>query len=465
MNQPLFEASRALPSGWRNPWRPLLLGLSLWLLWCTDAFAHGVAEGDKGYIQEITGVHLLPFVYLGAKHMVTGYDHLLFLFGVIFFLYRLKDIGALRHAVRHRPLDHAAARRATSASSVSSYLIDAIIGLSVVYKALDNLGAFQRWFGFQPNTKAATLVFGLFHGFGLATKIQDYEISPDGLVPNLLAFNVGVEIGQLLALGAILIVMGFWRRTAQLPAARLHRQRRHDDRRLRADRLPAHRLLRLLTPVRRTRPMYNTDLPTRAELPTHAPAAALDRHRRAGRGRRDPRHRRAAGRIRHRPDRRRPRAGPDGDGRDQGLARRRGGGRSSGPPTSASQAKPAVGARGPPVTSSRSADRQSRRHRRWRHRRQRHEMTVTLSPARRPRSSWTCARAPACATSGPPPACQSTSTPTATRVNAPKDFYHGYGKGRNKTGDAGTLQAAFDGKHGWFWRNRGNSDVSVRLNT
>jgi hypothetical protein len=84
----------------------------------------------------------------------------------------------------------------------------------VVYKALDNLGALQRWFGVQPDTKVATLIFGLIHGFGLATKIQEYEISPDGLVPNLLAFNVGVEVGQLLALAVILIGMGFWRRTA-----------------------------------------------------------------------------------------------------------------------------------------------------------------------------------------------------------------------------------------------------------
>jgi hypothetical protein len=98
-------------------------------------------------------------------------------------------------------------------TNVSSYLIDAIIGLSVVYKALDNLGAYQRWFGFQPNTKLATLVFGLFHGFGLATKIREFDIAPDGLIPNLLAFNVGVEVGQLLALAAILILMGFWRRT------------------------------------------------------------------------------------------------------------------------------------------------------------------------------------------------------------------------------------------------------------
>ena len=100
---------------------------------------------------------------------------------------------------------------------VNAYLVDAIIGLSVVYKALDNLGAFKRWFGFQPNTKAAVLIFGFFHGFGLATKLQDFALSRDGLVPNMLAFNVGVELGQLLALAGILIVMGFWRRTAAFP--------------------------------------------------------------------------------------------------------------------------------------------------------------------------------------------------------------------------------------------------------
>ncbi|MHB1400479.1 MAG: HupE/UreJ family protein [Trichloromonadaceae bacterium] len=177
------------------------------------AYAHGVADGDKGYIQEISGTHLLPFVYLGAKHMVTGYDHLLFLAGVIFFLYRMKDIAlyvslfAIGHSVTMVYGVYAGV-------NVNAYFIDAIIGLSVVYKALDNLGAYQRWFGIQPNTKIATIVFGLFHGFGLAAKIQEYEIAREGLLPNLLAFNVGVELGQLIALGTILIAMGYWRRTS-----------------------------------------------------------------------------------------------------------------------------------------------------------------------------------------------------------------------------------------------------------
>jgi len=194
-------------------WTVLVLAaLALLLLGTVDALAHNVAEGDKGYIQESSGVLFFPFVYLGAKHMVTGYDHLLFLFGVIFFLYRMKDIGIY---VTLFAIGHSTTMLfgVLTGISANAYIIDAIIGLSVVYKALDNLGAFQRWFGVQPNTKVATLVFGFFHGFGLATKILEFEIAPDGLIPNLIAFNIGVELGQLLALGAILIVMGYWRRT------------------------------------------------------------------------------------------------------------------------------------------------------------------------------------------------------------------------------------------------------------
>jgi len=183
-----------------------LLGLS------TDVLAHAVAQGDKGYIQEISGVNLIAFMYLGAKHMVTGYDHLLFLLGVIFFLYRMRHIALY---VSLFALGHSTTMLLGVYFNIgiNSYIIDAIIGLSVVYKALDNIGAYQRWFGVQPDTRAATLIFGLFHGFGLSTKILEYDISRDGLIPNLLAFNIGVEIGQLIALTMILILMGFWRKT------------------------------------------------------------------------------------------------------------------------------------------------------------------------------------------------------------------------------------------------------------
>ncbi|WP_431300089.1 HupE/UreJ family protein [Tabrizicola sp. BL-A-41-H6] len=174
------------------------------------ALAHNVTEGDAGYVQEVSGFHPIAFIYLGAKHMVTGYDHLLFLAGVIFFLYRSRDIATY---VSLFALGHSVTMIAGVwfQISINAYIIDAIIAFSVVYKALDNLGAFRLWFGVQPDTKAATLAFGLLHGFGLATKIQDYDISPDGLLGNLIAFNIGVEIGQLIALALILLVMTHWR--------------------------------------------------------------------------------------------------------------------------------------------------------------------------------------------------------------------------------------------------------------
>ncbi len=190
----------------------LLVLLAIIFTISPEAYAHGVTDGDKGFIMESSGPMIVPFIYLGAKHMVTGYDHLLFLFGVIFFLYHVKDVSiyvtlfAVGHSVT-------LISGVLFEFSVNAYLIDAIIGFSIVYKALDNMGAYQIWFGFQPSTKKATLIFGLFHGLGLATKILDYNVSPDGLVPNLVAFNVGVELGQIMGLVMILIIMGFWRRT------------------------------------------------------------------------------------------------------------------------------------------------------------------------------------------------------------------------------------------------------------
>jgi len=197
--------------GKRMVMRLSLAVLTLLVLVPGPLLAHDVTPGDAGYIQEIWGVHIIPFIYLGAKHMITGYDHILFLLGVVFFLYHMREVAlyvslfALGHSVTML-------LGVWYGWGINAYVIDAIIGLSVVYKALDNLGTFQKWFGVQPNTKAATLIFGLFHGTGLASKILEYEIAEDGLLANLLAFNVGVEVGQLLALFVILIVMGYWRR-------------------------------------------------------------------------------------------------------------------------------------------------------------------------------------------------------------------------------------------------------------
>ncbi|HWV90743.1 MAG TPA: HupE/UreJ family protein [Burkholderiales bacterium] len=174
--------------------------------------AHGVSGKDAVFLEGLDGQAIGPLMYLGAKHMVTGYDHLLFLLGVIFFLYRLREIAAY---VTLFAIGHSVTLLfgVLSETHVNPYIVDAIIGLSVVYKALDNLGAFQRWFGARPNPQIAVLLFGFFHGFGLATKLQEFTLSPEGLVANIVAFNVGVELGQLLALSAILIAMNYWRRT------------------------------------------------------------------------------------------------------------------------------------------------------------------------------------------------------------------------------------------------------------
>ena len=174
------------------------------------AAAHTIEGSDANFVQAIDGPAVIPFMYLGAKHMVTGYDHLLFLVGVIFFLYRPK------HVVEYVTL-FAVGHSITlllgvlADLQVNAFLIDAIIGLSIVYKAFENMDGFKRVFGIEPNTRIAVFVFGLFHGLGLATKLQEFTISDNGLVTNIVSFNIGVEIGQILALSAVLKALSIWR--------------------------------------------------------------------------------------------------------------------------------------------------------------------------------------------------------------------------------------------------------------
>jgi hypothetical protein len=188
----------------------LTLAAAVACLAAGDADAHGVTRRDAAFVASLDGAAIGPFLYLGAKHMVTGYDHLLFLVGVIFFLYRLRDVVQY---VSLFTLGHSLTLLGGVLGNIraDAYIVDAIIGLSVVYKAFENMGGFERLVGFRPNTKLAVLVFGLFHGFGLATKLQEFFLSPSGLVANIVSFNVGVEIGQGLALTGVLIAMSYWR--------------------------------------------------------------------------------------------------------------------------------------------------------------------------------------------------------------------------------------------------------------
>ncbi len=182
----------------------------LWLL-SNVCFAHGVDSSTEQFLTTTTGAAIGPFLYIGAKHMVTGYDHLLFLVGVIFFLFRPRDILIY---VSLFTLGHSLTLLlgVLAKINMNAYLIDAVIAFSIVYKGFDNLGGFKILFGKEPNTKLAVLIFGLFHGFGLATKLQDFALPEENLVLNMLAFNVGVEIGQCVALLLILTLLGFWRR-------------------------------------------------------------------------------------------------------------------------------------------------------------------------------------------------------------------------------------------------------------
>ena len=181
------------------------------LLFCGNIYAHGVDGDTKAFLIDNKGEAFMPFLYIGAKHMITGYDHLLFLVGVIFFLYKPKEVLLY---VSFFTIGHSITLLLGVLLNlqVNAYLIDAIIALSIVYKGFDNLGGFQKVFKYQPNTKTAVIIFGLFHGLGLATKLQEFNFGKQSLFTNLIGFNIGVEIGQFIALLFVLILISIWRK-------------------------------------------------------------------------------------------------------------------------------------------------------------------------------------------------------------------------------------------------------------
>ena len=185
----------------------------LFVIWlnAAPALAHDVSQSNASFVEGVSGPAPVPFFYLGAKHMVTGLDHVLFLIGVVFFLHRLRDILVY---VSLFTVGHSVTLivGVLANVSVNVFLIDAIIGLSVVYKAFENLGGFKRLFGVSLDMRAAVFGFGLAHGLGLASRLQALTLSEDGLVQNLVAFNLGVEAGQVLVLVVTVWLLNLWRR-------------------------------------------------------------------------------------------------------------------------------------------------------------------------------------------------------------------------------------------------------------
>lgn len=175
------------------------------------ALAHGISDADK---QAMLAGGYLRYAVLGAKHMITGYDHLLFLFGVIFFLTKFRDIAKFVTAFT---VGHCITLVFATFLGITwnYWLVDAVIALTVIYKGFDNNGGFQRHFDMKsPNLLAAVFVFGLIHGFGLSTRLQQLPLGDDnlGMLGRILSFNVGVEVGQIAALSAMLLVLSAWRK-------------------------------------------------------------------------------------------------------------------------------------------------------------------------------------------------------------------------------------------------------------
>lgn len=187
-----------------------LAAISCLLLLAVPAFAHDVSQANANYISTIGGFAPIPFAYLGAKHMVTGIDHILFLIGVVFFLSHFKDVLIY---VSLFTLGHSLTLLGGVLGGwhADSRIVDAIIGLSVVYKAFDNIGGFNRLPFPAPNPKWAVAAFGLAHGTGLATKLQAIALSDEGLLGNMISFNIGVELGQVLVLAFVVCFLNIWR--------------------------------------------------------------------------------------------------------------------------------------------------------------------------------------------------------------------------------------------------------------
>lgn len=176
---------------------------------------HDVASADQ---QLLAGGGLWAYLWVGAKHMLTGYDHILFLVGVVFYIHGFKDIIKF---ISVFTLGHSITLISGTfyAVQVNEHLIDAVIGLSVLYKGFENLGGFEKIFKTKsPNLLLMVFVFGLIHGLGLATKLQEFTEGAEELLSKIIAFNVGVELGQVTALIPVIFLINYWRKKASYDA-------------------------------------------------------------------------------------------------------------------------------------------------------------------------------------------------------------------------------------------------------
>lgn len=196
----------------KNP--KLLLLLTLILI-PAFVFAHDVSSGDQ---EILNNGGLLSYIWVGAKHMVTGYDHLLFLTGVIFFLNSIKDILKF---ITVFTIGHSIMLIGATflEIQVNEHIIDAIIGLSVLYKGFENLKGFEKYFNIKaPNLFLMVLLFGLIHGMGLSTRLQSFDMGTDQVLLKILSFNLGVELGQIAALIPIVLLIRLWKKKSSYQA-------------------------------------------------------------------------------------------------------------------------------------------------------------------------------------------------------------------------------------------------------
>ena len=177
--------------------------------------AHGVDPADQAVLDS---GGLLDYIWVGAKHMVTGYDHLLFLAGVVFYLRNVRDIVrfitvfTIGHSITLTGATYLGLR-------ADEHLVDAVIALSVLYKGVENLGGFEKWLGVKsPNLLLMVFAFGLIHGFGLATRLQAFDLGSGQFLAKILSFNLGVELGQIAALLPIVFLITQWRGRPSFPA-------------------------------------------------------------------------------------------------------------------------------------------------------------------------------------------------------------------------------------------------------